>query len=435
MAVSTVQLNGVTLMTVNDTTATASDVTSGKYFYGADGVKTSGSGAEDREDLCEPLDVDFIDYDGRLLYSYTAQEFLALESLPSNPTNTGLTAQGWNWTLTDAKEFVGNYGSLVIGQNYTTNDGKTRIYITVPRNPTSYTYTINIWFTATVANGVNIIWGDGTSRTAGSTSNSNYSHEYSTPGNYMIELEVISGTITYFGRSGASNSIVGGGIEALTVRKVEIGNGITGLAKNAFGRLLNLETISIPTTLTTVEDYDEVLFNRNLKAVVFPSGFNTTRYRAMFDSYMMTLYISIPKSMHRISISTYPQKLRKLTIDSLDYTSLTVKLYNARSITHYVIGGTYPSIPTDSCRDTRVKKLFIPATVTSIAATALAYNAYCEEIHIYATTPPTLANVNAFNGTTGTFYVPFSEDHSILETYQTATNWSSFASRMVEELQ
>ena len=43
MPVSTVKLNGVTLMTVNDTTATQSDVTNSKYFYTADGTKSTGS--------------------------------------------------------------------------------------------------------------------------------------------------------------------------------------------------------------------------------------------------------------------------------------------------------------------------------------------------------------------------------------------------------
>lgn len=43
MAVSTVKLNGTTLMTVNDTTAAQADVNSSKYFYSADGVKRQGS--------------------------------------------------------------------------------------------------------------------------------------------------------------------------------------------------------------------------------------------------------------------------------------------------------------------------------------------------------------------------------------------------------
>lgn len=42
MGVSTVKLNGTILMTVNDTTATASDVIQ-KYFYTADGTRTMGT--------------------------------------------------------------------------------------------------------------------------------------------------------------------------------------------------------------------------------------------------------------------------------------------------------------------------------------------------------------------------------------------------------
>lgn len=42
------------------------------------------------------------DYDGELVYSYSKADFLALSAYPSNPTHTGLTAQGWNWPLSDA---------------------------------------------------------------------------------------------------------------------------------------------------------------------------------------------------------------------------------------------------------------------------------------------------------------------------------------------
>lgn len=52
------------------------------------------------------------------------------------------------------------------------------------------------------------------------------------------------------------------------------------------------------------------------------------------------------------------------------------------------------------------------------------------------TTPPTLANSNVFNGMSTNYYkiyVPYSADHSILEAYKTATNWSTYAAIMVEE--
>ena len=47
----------------------------------------------------EEKDVNFYDYDGTVLYAYTAQEALALSALPEAPTHEGLTFQGWNRTL------------------------------------------------------------------------------------------------------------------------------------------------------------------------------------------------------------------------------------------------------------------------------------------------------------------------------------------------
>lgn len=60
-------------------------------------------------------DVNFFDYDGTVLYSYTADEFKALNALPANPIHTGLTAQGWNWSLSDAKALVNSIGKCNIG--------------------------------------------------------------------------------------------------------------------------------------------------------------------------------------------------------------------------------------------------------------------------------------------------------------------------------
>lgn len=76
----------------------------------------------------------------------------------------------------------------------------------------------------------------------------------------------------------------------------------------------------------------------------------------------------------------------------------------------------------------------VPSTVTSISTYAF-NGCYSDEFHFKATAPPTLGGTNAFNNTSSSkvFYVPYSADHSILEAYKTATNWSSFASYMQEE--
>lgn len=60
-------------------------------------------------------DVVFYDYDGTVVQSYSANDFLALSAMPANPTHSGLTAQGWNWSLSDAKTYVQTYGKLNIG--------------------------------------------------------------------------------------------------------------------------------------------------------------------------------------------------------------------------------------------------------------------------------------------------------------------------------
>ena len=69
-------------------------------------------------------DVVFYDYDGSVLYSYSAEDFLALTEMPANYTyHEGFTAQGWNWSLANAKSYVSTFGKLSIGQMCITSDG------------------------------------------------------------------------------------------------------------------------------------------------------------------------------------------------------------------------------------------------------------------------------------------------------------------------
>jgi hypothetical protein len=84
-----------------------------------------------------------------------------------------------------------------------------------------------------------------------------------------------------------------------------------------------------------------------------------------------------------------------------------------------------------------MNRIEIPATVTNIGASAFNNCYNITEYHFKSTTPPILNNENAFTGIRNdcVIYVPYRADHSILNAYKTATNWSTYASRMQEEPQ
>ena len=127
-----------------------------------------------------PKAVNFRDYDGTILHSYTKEEFLALSELPPLPTQEGLICQEWNWTLADAQEYVAEYGVLEVGATYITDDGKTRLYIEIA---TKGRMDVPLYIQQTIANGVTIDWGDGSeTETLSGTGKVTTTHKYADVG-------------------------------------------------------------------------------------------------------------------------------------------------------------------------------------------------------------------------------------------------------------
>lgn len=200
-------------------------------------------------------DVNFYDYDGTLVKSYTAEEFAQLSTLPSNPTHEGLTAQGWNWSLANAKSYVASYGKLNIGQSYITSDGKTRLYITLHEGRLSPYLKLGV-------NGlVDIDWGDGTSHdTMGGSDISvlaTKSHQYSQAGDYVITL-TITGNANITGGSVSGSSLLTNlsnmeikQIYLNSIQKVEMGNNIS-IGNYAFSACYSLRTITIPKEIVSI---------------------------------------------------------------------------------------------------------------------------------------------------------------------------------------
>ena len=210
-------------------------------------------GGRDSSSVANSKEVNFLDYDGTILYSYTAAKFAALSSMPANPTHDGLTTQGWNWSLANAKAYVAKYGNLNIGQMYITDDGKTRIYIHLEEGRTSPVLGVS-------PNGtVDIDWGDGTTHdtlTGSSTSITVFTsaHSYAAPGDYVIQLTItgsmgfrIDGLLAYAFESDNRDYVYKNAIQ-----KVELGSGVTSIGNGAFSDCYSLSSITIPDGVTSI---------------------------------------------------------------------------------------------------------------------------------------------------------------------------------------
>ena len=116
---------------ITGTAEIAANVVAGLVYQDENGYLVLDDGGANGTKVRDEDDVIFIDYDGTIVYSYSKGDFAKLTAMPANPVHPGLTAQGWNWTLADAKTQVATYGYLTIGQNYITTDNKTHIDITI----------------------------------------------------------------------------------------------------------------------------------------------------------------------------------------------------------------------------------------------------------------------------------------------------------------
>lgn len=227
-------------------------------------------------------DVNFYDYDGTLLYSYTKQQFLALEAMPENPTHSGLTSQGWNWSLSGAKTHVTSRDILDVGQLYVTDDNKTRLYVSIKDYNIDPTLCIGLNGTATID------WGDGHTDTITGTSTSaetRQKHIYSNTGNYVITIDCDTTFVI--------NPVTHGGMTSLldvedtsarnynqwhtqvylgSIYKIEFGSTASFNQYYGLSGLSNLEVMTVPSTLTR---FSNQFFNYmyKLKHITFAPNF------------------------------------------------------------------------------------------------------------------------------------------------------------------
>ena len=248
-------------------------------------------------------DVNFYDYDGTIVNSYTAAEFAELTAMPSNPSHDGLTAQGWNWSLNDAKAYVAVYGKLEIGQMYVTSDGKTRLYITLIEGRTSPV--LRLYLNANSE--LDIDWGDGSTHSTFTSTSADYKserHNYASAGNYIIAVTVTTGSFVLQSSSLSSSSILWDGgtsvdaVYATSINKVELGISVS-LGSKAFNLCFSISSITIPnSTIFTGEMIFRFCYS--LLVITIPNSVTTIGTDVFAYIYRIS-EITIPKSVTSLS--------------------------------------------------------------------------------------------------------------------------------------
>ena len=356
-------------------------------------------------------DVNFYDYDGTLLHSYSASEIASMSQLPELPTREGLTCQGWNYTLDKIKSMTSDYGKCDVGATYITDDGKTRLYIRIAAKGRM---TVPLYFSQTSANGVTIDWGDGSAiQTLNGTGNVNRTHTYSNIGDYCITLKVTSGTLE-LGNNSSSYCVLGytgndGKVYCNMLQKVEIGSSVTSIGSNAFYYCYSLASVVIPSGVTSIGN-GTFNYCLSLASVVIPSSV-TSIVREAFHYCHSLASVVIPSSV--ISIGTYT-------------------FSGCYSLASIVIPSSVVSIESDTfsyCHS--LASIVIPSSVTSIG-TYVFYNcygmAYCDFSNHKSV--PTLSNTNAFSNIPSDCKIVVPD--SLYDTWKSASNWGTYSSKIVK---
>lgn len=311
----------------------------------------------------EEKDINFFDYDGELLYSWSLEELADKTELPVLPEHEGLVCQGWNWTLEDLQE---QKVPMVVGATYITDDEKTRIYIHLDEG--RLTPTLGV--AQSIANGIEIDWGDGnveisnTIRTTSTSSTSNIKpinmkHEYLEPGDYIITLKPLNNCIIYLhgdyssyskviwaeNKSSSSYNVV----YQVAIQEFYCGKNVS-FNGYSLANCYSLKKITIPIGTEGLGKANSFANNYNLRFLVIPKGTDTVG-NSLCSNCSKLEGISMPSEVVTIydSMSTNCANISKIAFSR-----------NTNKIPMSILNGSY-----------KLKKIFFPKNIEEINTSAI----------------------------------------------------------------
>lgn len=226
------------------------DIAIARKLSGGGGGGGGGSSASKKQ-------INFLDYDGTIVDSYTASEWAGVSAMPNNPTHDGLVAQGWNWTKAeiDAQLTELPSGDVWVGQMYVTESGDTEIDVRFVDSAR-----LSPYLSCAVDGTITIDWGDNsTSTLTGSslTERQSVQHTYASVGDYRITIHVNSGSWAFFGTNSYyllnnnSSTADANRVYSNCVQSVRIGEN-TRIGDYAFYSCNSLASVTIPSSVTSI---------------------------------------------------------------------------------------------------------------------------------------------------------------------------------------
>lgn len=387
-------------------------------------------------------DVNLYDYDGTRLYSYTKTEFLQLSALPENPTHEGLIAQGWNWTLSDAKSYVTDNSLLEIGQIYNTVNNATRVHVNLEKGP------LSPYIGFATAGTSTIDWGDGTSidTVTGVDNSINglqfINHTYAQPGKYVITITPIDigGYPYFYGYDYGSYLVSNGALNDGTgnnraynysVEKIEFGK--CAIGDKAFRYCQNLKYISLPSDIRSIGAY--TFYYTSIQHINFPSGYYSLAAYAIYD-FLTLKGLSFPKSLTGFSrYSLYNlYNVRRINLPVTSNTKYTSYIFQANGLDKIVVPEGITQIATlcfSGCYF--ATEIILPSTLTNISSSNVFTGYHFELIDCRKFTSIPTCGSNTF-GTLPTntkIVVP----DNLYETIIATSGWSDYSSHIIKASQ
>ena len=378
--------------------------------------------------------VDFYDYDGGILYTYTKEEFMALNELPPLPERARLVCQGWNYTLEDAKANLEELGYVSIGATYITDDGKTRLYITID---SPFTAEVPLYFSLTTSNSLVIDWGDGKKEPITGSGALNVTHKYEEIGDYVIAFEVAEGCILGLSsKQGSSSSytpLLGTNVVYCNMlKKAEVGSGVTSIGNSTFQYCYSLSSVVIPQGVTKI-DSSAFYYCYSLSSVVIPQGV-TSIGQSVFQHCSSLSSVVIPQGVTKIDTQAFSScsSLSSVVIPQ-GVTSIGQNVFSScSSLSSVVIPQGVTKIDNSvfyNCYS--LSSVVIPQGVTIIGQQVFYYCSSlvvldCSEL----TSVPTLSSASTIpTHAELRIVVP----DALYDTWIAATNWSSRASNIIKK--